>query len=148
MAHNYNTPFGPDTVPVGAVMAFPMSVDPPGWLLCYGQAVSRTGPTARLFAAVGTTYGTGDGSTTFNVPDCRGRVIAGRDNMGGTSADRLTTPINGDVLGVAGGAQQQSLNSTTRSDLTGGGTEAAVQTIDAVAVSIQPTIIFNYYIKL
>ena len=63
---------------------------PSGWLLCYGQAISRT-TYAALFSAIGTVYGSGDGSTTFNVPDLRGRVIAGQDDMGGTSADRLTS---------------------------------------------------------
>lgn len=50
---------------------------PPGWLLCDGSEVSRSGITANLFAAIGTIYGTGDGSTTFNVPDCRKRVLVG-----------------------------------------------------------------------
>lgn len=49
---------------------------PPGWLVCNGAAVSRT-TYAGLFAAIGTTWGVGDGSTTFNVPDLRGRVPRG-----------------------------------------------------------------------
>lgn len=54
--------------PSGSVIMFAGSVTPSGWLLCNGQAVSRTTYSA-LFAAVGTAYGTGDGSTTFNVPN-------------------------------------------------------------------------------
>ena len=75
-----------------------------GWQICYGQAISRT-TYAALFAAIGTTYGTGDGSTTFNVPDCRGRIKAGADNMGGTAARVLT----GYTIGVSGGAQSSAI---------------------------------------
>jgi len=79
--------------------------------LCYGQAVSRT-TYADLYAVVGTTYGSGDGSTSFNLPDLRGRVIAGQDDMGGLSANRLTGTsggVDGDVLGASGGFQQHTL---------------------------------------
>lgn len=89
-----------------------MSIDwwgsslPTGWLWCDGSAVSRT-TYAELFSAIGTTYGTGDGSTTFNVPDARGRATFGKDNMGGTAANRVTstTSITGTTLGASGGAQ-------------------------------------------
>ena len=59
-------------------------------------------------------YGVGDGSTTFNLPDCRGRVSAGKDNMGGSSANRLTAPattgsIDGDILGQTGGEEAHTL---------------------------------------
>lgn len=76
-------------LPVGSVIDFAGTTAPTGWLLCYGQAISRS-EYAALFAAIGTTWGVGDGTTTFNVPDCRGRVRAGRDNMGGTDAERLS----------------------------------------------------------
>jgi len=90
------------------------TVAPEGFLFCGGQAVSRT-TFARLFAVIGTTFGTGDGSTTFNVPDLRGRVVAGRDNMGGTAAGRLTNAgtgnpgIDGTALGAVGGADRHAL---------------------------------------
>lgn len=86
-------------IPAGTVVDFAGAVAPTGWLLCYGQAVSRT-TYARLFAVTSTAYGAGDGSTTFNIPDLRGRVVAGMDNMGGVAAGRLTgfTSI-GAVLG-------------------------------------------------
>lgn len=62
--------------PAGIVMPFAGSVAPQGYLLCDGSAVSRT-DYADLFTAIGTTYGVGDGSTTFNVPDLSGRVVIG-----------------------------------------------------------------------
>jgi microcystin-dependent protein len=98
-------------VPAGALMAYAGTTEPAGWLFCYGQAISRT-TYARLFAAISTTHGAGDGSTTFNVPDIRGRVIAGQDDMGGSSADRLTGvsgSVNGDTMGAAGGAETVTL---------------------------------------
>ena len=96
------------TVPSGIIMPFAGTTAPSSYLMCFGQAVSRTTYSA-LFAAIGTTYGSGDGSTTFNLPDLRGRVIAGQDDMGGTSANRLTSPINGDTLGAAGGSESHTL---------------------------------------
>jgi microcystin-dependent protein len=92
---------------IGVVLPFAGSAAPTGWLLCYGQAVSRT-TYDNLFAVIGTTYGAGDGSTTFNLPDLRGRAVAGMDNMGGTAASRLTSGgsgIAGTTLGAAGGAE-------------------------------------------
>lgn len=92
----------------GTLLAFAGSSTPTGYLLCYGQAVSRT-TYADLFTAIGTTYGVGDGSTTFNVPDLRGRALAGLDNMGGSAASRLTSIGSGTTLGAAGGAQTHTL---------------------------------------
>lgn len=96
--------------PVGTVIDFAGSVVPDGWLLCAGQSVSRT-DFAALFAVIGTTYGAADG-TTFRLPDCRGRVSAGRDLDSGGVAGRLTaatmTP-DGTTLGATGGAQTVTL---------------------------------------
>lgn len=94
--------------PTGSVIDFAGTSAPAGWLLSFGQAVSRT-TYAALFAVVGTTYGIGDGSTTFNLPDLRGRVVAGKDDMGGSSANRITVPFNGDTLGASGGAETHIL---------------------------------------
>ncbi|XAI96525.1 putative tail collar domain-containing protein [Microcystis phage Mae-JY35] len=77
------------STPAGIVADFMGTTIPDGWLLCYGQAISRT-TYADLFAAVGTFYGAGDGSTTFNLPDFRGRVGAGQDDMGGSNSARLS----------------------------------------------------------
>jgi len=99
-------------VPPGTVLPFAGATAPDGFLLCDGAAVSRA-TYVDLFVAIGTTHGGGDGSTTFNVPDLRGRVAAGRDNMGGIAAGRLTgggSGINGAVLGVTGGAEKHTLS--------------------------------------
>ena len=61
----------------GVMLAFAGSDVPDGWLLCDGSAISRT-TYADLFAAIGTTYGVGNGSTTFNIPDSVGATIAGQ----------------------------------------------------------------------
>lgn len=106
------TNIGTNVPPPGTLLAFAGSAAPAGFLLCYGQAISRTTYSA-LFAVVSTTYGAGDGSTTFNVPDLRGRVIAGVDNMGGAAAGRLTGTTmspNGNTRGATGGAQTNTHN--------------------------------------
>jgi microcystin-dependent protein len=112
LIRDYNTML---RVPAGSVMPFAGATPPDGWLFCYGQAVSRASY-SDLFAAIGTTYGAGDGSTTFNVPDLRGRVAAGKDDMGGGVAGRITgsgqAGINGTTLGAAGGAQDNTLDTT------------------------------------
>ena len=66
---------------VGAVVAFAGSTSPAGWLLCDGSAVSRA-TYAALFAVIGTTYGSGDGSTTFNVPNLTDKFIQGNSTSG------------------------------------------------------------------
>lgn len=102
-------------VKVGSVVAWPGTSCPTGYLSPFGQAVSRT-TYATLFDEYGTTYGSGDGSTTFNLPDMRGRVVAGLDNMGGTSANRLTDSttqgLNGDTLGDTGGEEAHTQTSS------------------------------------
>jgi microcystin-dependent protein len=104
---------------VGEVRAFagPASAIPSFWYACYGQAVSRT-TYATAFAVLGTTWGAGDGSTTFNLPDLRGRGMFGKDNMGGVAASRITAGVSGlagATLGAAGGsqlAQKDTITST------------------------------------
>ena len=79
----------------GIIELWPGSTAPEGWLLCNGQAVSRT-TYANLFSVLGTTYGQGDGSTTFNVPDLTGRVPMGTNgtyplaSKGGETAHTLS----------------------------------------------------------
>ena len=73
----------------GAIVAFAGTTEPEGWLFCDGAAISRT-RYENLFNAIGEIYGAGDSSTTFNLPDLRGRFPLGLDNMGGTSADVVT----------------------------------------------------------
>lgn len=134
----------------GVVEAFAGATAPAGSLFCYGQAISRTAYVG-LFTALSTVHGTGDGSTTFNLPDLRGRVAAGKDDMGGTSANRLTTPINGDTLGAAGGAETDESNApVSTTPVRNDATNVNVATFDHThTVSIvQPTIILNYIIRI
>jgi len=95
-----------NTFASGMLMPYAGATAPTGWLLCYGQSLDKD-VEADLFAVIGYTYG-GSGQN-FNVPDLRGRVVAGKDDMGGVSADRLTSPLNGDVLGGAAGSQSHTL---------------------------------------
>lgn len=101
-------------VPPGTLMDYAGSTAPTGYLLCYGQAISRT-TYSDLYAIIGTTYGVGDGSTTFNLPDLRGRGTAGKDDMGGSAASRITSGgsgVDGATLGAVGGSQSLSLSHT------------------------------------
>ena len=82
-AHVHGMPANP-VVP-GVIVPYVSETAPTGFLLCNGQAVSRT-TYADLFAVCGTTFGVGDGSTTFNVPDLRGRFLYGRPTGGGAPA--------------------------------------------------------------
>jgi microcystin-dependent protein len=84
-----------------------------------GSAVNTSGSQSGTHTCVNAPFGDGDGSTTFGIPDMRGRVPVGRDDMGGTSANRLTAPsttgsIDGDILGNAGGeeAHQSTVTET------------------------------------
>lgn len=102
---------GIDTDKIGCVFDFAGLVAPPRTLFCFGQAISRT-TYALLFAVISTQWGVGDGVTTFNLPDCRGRVIAGQDDMGGVSANRLTGlsgGVNGDTFAAVGGFETHTL---------------------------------------
>ena len=98
-------------MPIGTVVDYAGGNIPATWYVCAGQNVSRT-TFSELFNAIGTTYGSGDGATTFGLPDFRGNVSAGADNMGGTPANRLTSTFYGpsaDQLGAQGGSQASSL---------------------------------------
>ena len=89
---------GGDTLPIGAMLPYGNTTPPENWLICDGSEVSRT-TYAELFNVIGTSYGSGDGTTTFNLPDKRGRVSVGR-NSSDTSFD---------VLGERGGAKTVTL---------------------------------------
>lgn len=150
---------------------------PAGWAFCYGQAVNRA-ENPKCFLALGTTYGVGDGSTTFNLPDLRGRVPAGRDNMGGTLANRLNSGlsgVNGASLGATGGSQVVALAEANIPSLTANiplangaiainpgttavqGTDIETSTqlnptfpnaLGTAHQNVPPTIILNYIIRL
>lgn len=157
--------------PTGVVLPFAGSAAPTGWLLCDGAAVSRT-TYADLFATISTTYGAGDGSTTFALPDLKGRVPAGKE----VTATRLTAAgsgINGATLGATGGAETHTLTvaqmpahthdapgRTDRNTSAGGSDQVVMKngasTITAATNSngsgsahnnTQPTIVLNYIIK-
>lgn len=96
--------------PIGIVEPFAGSAAPTGWLLCYGQAISRT-TYEMLFRVIGEIYGPGDGSTTFNVPDLRGRAVHGVDSMSDVSAGRMDVGPSG--LGASGGSQYLHAHSHT-----------------------------------
>jgi microcystin-dependent protein len=83
--------------PIGSVIDFAGAAAPPLWLLCAGQAVSRV-TYAALFAVIGTAFGAGDGTNTFNVPDVQGRLTVGKDNGTGR-----TSGVIADALGAVGG---------------------------------------------
>lgn len=161
-------------VPPGIVWPYAGSSAPTGFLLCYGQAISRT-TYANLYAVIGTTYGTGDGSTTFNLPDLRGRAVFGKDNMGGSAASRITSGVsgvNGTTLGASGGSEymQSHNHSASGAGSVGNnlynGTDRAMGTADgtnagffqSVAVTVNstgsgtsqnmpPAFVLNYVIK-
>lgn len=88
-----------DTLPVGSIMPFGSDTVPENWLLCNGQAVSRT-DYVQLFNTIGTTFGVGDGFTTFNLPNLKGKIAVGKD----------TNDTDFDVLGETGGAKTNTYN--------------------------------------
>ena len=91
---NVSTPAG---VPSGSVFTMATTTVPSGYLECDGSAVSRT-TYADLFAAIGTTWGAGNGSSTFNVPDLRGEFVRGWDNGRGIDTDRTFASSQDDQL--------------------------------------------------
>lgn len=95
---------------VGEVKDYAGASIPNGWFPCDGRAISRVG-FAALFTALGTTWGVGNGTTTFNIPDLQGRITAHLDG----GAGRLTTAgggVDGATLGAVGGTQGITLDTT------------------------------------
>lgn len=164
----------PNNLPAATIAPFAGLVEPAGWLFMAGQAVSRVTYSA-LFLAISTTYGIGDGSTTFNLPDARGRALFGKDNMGGTAANRATTGgggLDGVTLGAVGGGEAVTLTAaqmpshthttpripTTQSNTSpiigansqwyGSATTASdAQGSSGAHTNIPPALIINYIIK-
>ena len=158
------------TVPTGTVSAFAGSAAPTGYALCDGSPVNRTAQAA-LFSVIGTTYGIGDGSTTFNLPDLRGRVVAGLgESLLGATADTLgqdngliantkehllTAAESGLPDHTHRIAQQSNSNNDTgtfNNILTGStlsttGVVGGAQDASSAHNNVQPTIILNYIIK-
>lgn len=107
-----------DTLPIGAIVPYGSSTAPTNWLVCDGSAVSRT-TYSELFAIIGTGFGEGDGSTTFNLPNLKGRVAVGQD----------TNDSDFNSIGETGGSKelQKHTHSTSFSNewLESGGTQVA-----------------------
>lgn len=107
--------------PAGSILMWPTGTAPTGWLLCNGQAVSRT-TYAALFAIISTDYGVGDGSTTFNLPDFRGEFVRGTDNAAGNDPDAGTRTDRGDgTTGDSVGTKQASEYENHSHGVTDGG---------------------------
>jgi microcystin-dependent protein len=117
-------------VKAGTVAFFAANSTPPGWLKANGATISRAAYAA-LFAAIGTTYGAGDGSTTFALPDCRGEFLRGLDDgrgvdagrgIGTSQADQIKSHSHAYSLGVTGGSGAPTPNAsgTAQTQATGG----------------------------
>lgn len=117
---NVNTAF----TPAGAIMTFAQATAPDGWLKANGLNVSRT-TYATLFAAIGTTYGVGDGSTTFGLPDMRGEFARGLDDGRGVDAGR--------TLGSSQSDEFESHSHTVTSNFILGTTDTVRNNTDQVA---------------
>ena len=87
-----------DTLPIGSIIPYGSSTTPSNWLKCDGSAVSRT-TYSELFSVIGTLYGSGDGSTTFNLPNLKGKVTIGQDT--------IDTDFN--TIGKTGGEKEHTL---------------------------------------
>ena len=161
-------------MPVGVVLPYVSSDAPDGWLNCQGQELYR-GDYPNLFAVIGTTYGTGDGSTTFRLPNLAGRVVVGQGSgagltarsmgtTGGAETHTLTTgemPSHSHTTNAVGGTL--GLMTADGSNTAGGGLDSsavepnlyaapAALTIDSAGTggahnNMQPFAVLNYIIK-
>jgi microcystin-dependent protein len=113
--------------PPGMIQMYANATAPTGWLKCNGAAVSRT-TYAALFAVIGTGYGAGDGSTTFNLPELRGEFLRAWDDSRGVDSGRAL----GSTQAAANAAHTHGINdpghshSIDQSTYTGGGNQTAV----------------------
>lgn len=129
-------------IPVGSLVMFGGAAAPSGWLLCDGSAISRT-TFADLFTAIGTAYGAGDGSTTFNIPDLRGRLPVGKGSN--TSVDSL-----GENDGAAEASRRpQHTHSVTPATFnwTPGGTSGADDIAVTTTTGTPSYLVLNFIVK-
>lgn len=115
-------------IPPGTIEAFGGGTVPSGWLLCDGSTANRSTYSA-LFAAIGTAHGSGNGSTTFHLPDLRGRFLRGADNMGTGAAGRDPNAAtrtagnsggnSGDAVGSVQSDAMQQITGTTSGRILG-----------------------------
>jgi len=148
------------SIPAGAIIPYISETEPSGWLKCDGTAVSRT-TYSSLFAVVGTAFGSGDGSTTFNLPDLRGRTVIGSGTGSGLTARTLAATGGAEthILSISempahthsysnqpfmqdstsgGDTRPAGSNSSYTTGSTGGG---------AAHNNMQPFLVLNYMIK-
>lgn len=146
--------------PIGAIVIYPSDTIPTDWLLCNGQAVSRT-TYSTLFSVLGTSHGSGDGSTTFNVPNMKGRTAVGKDStdtdfdtLGETLGSKLMQTHTHDVpynTGVGGNAAGYITAGATASTAPHEGwfgtTTVPIGVSAGNSGNIQPSIVENYIIR-
>lgn len=156
---------GPSTnIPAGIITSYGGSVAPDGWLICNGSAVSRA-TYSDLFAIIGTTYGVGDGSTTFNLPNLKGKVPVGLDNTdedfyalgveGGEKTHTLTTQempshkhtLNFYQTGTGGNAKGVPFNAINNTMVGGDGEGVSNTGGNQPHNILQPYIVLNYIIS-
>lgn len=142
-------------VPAGSIIAWSGSSAPSGWVLCDGSAISRT-TYAALFAVAGTSYGVGDGSTTFNVPDLQDRLPLGKGSNNGTIGTQTGSMSASSVLTTSSsGSGGLTLSSDTVDDTLTSGTKDVSQISYLTNVTqaahthtvTVPTSVVNYIIK-
>lgn len=126
-----NTATAPD--PVGVIQLYSGATAPTGWMLCDGTAISRTTYSA-LFAVTSTTYGVGNGTTTFNLPDLRGRAPIGAGTGSGLTARTRGTALGAETVVTDG--------FSVVGDTSEGSGVAASASI------MQPSLVLNFIIKV
>ena len=170
--HDGSTAGGFEIVPSGSIIAFGGASAPDaGWLLCDGSDVNRT-TYARLFAAIGTAYGTGNGSSTFGLPDLRDRVLLGKGTNNSTlgtetgsaaASSVITNATNSTGTGTTGGTTNSlslstgtfatsAKDSATGSALTGATNASHTHSIPALSIpalaTTLPSSVVNFIIKI
>lgn len=147
---------GGDTLPIGMIMPSASQGSMTDWLLCDGSAVSRT-EYSELYNAIGTTYGSGDGSTTFNLPNIAGKMIVGYDlddddfdTIGATGGGKTHTITQSELpqfnyiqptgTNTGHGTSNQGVPNTYTNDWASIGNNQAMNIMN-------PYIVLNYYIK-
>ena len=172
IVHDGSTAGGFEIMPSGSIIAFGGAAAPDaGWLLCNGADVSRS-TYARLFAAISTAYGTGDGSSTFGLPDLRDRVLLGKGTnnstlgteTGSAAASSVITNATNNTGTATSGSTTASTNNTTgtfatsaKDSATGSATTNVTNTghthsIPALAIpaltTTLPSSVVNFIIKI